>query len=187
MYSKTSVKHSTPFGQWFYYYHIVLFLSFVFSLIVLKCSVAYACLICEWTTSALSNISKSQYGFCGFNQLTVCMCVQLKENHRENQSNCGLDDLTNKFILCAKHPMKNSSHLTIREVKQLFYVLTGNQSTQTEFHLSNTTWVNVRHIISFCFSVGLNCKKQFDFIYLLHILSSRHEFVCFWKKILKVD
>lgn len=52
------------------------------------------------------------------------MCVQLKENHRENQSNCGLDDLTNKFILCAKHPMKNSSHLTIREVKQLFYVLT---------------------------------------------------------------
>lgn len=98
MYSKTSVKHSTPFGQWFYYYHIVLLLPFVFSLIVLKCSVAYACLICEWTTSALSNISKSQYGFCGFNQLTVCMCVQLKENHRENQSNCGLDDLTNKFV-----------------------------------------------------------------------------------------
>lgn len=70
---------------------------------------------------------------------SLCVCVQLKENHRENQSNCGLDDLTNKFIVCAKHPMKNSSLLTIREVKQLFYVLTGNQSTQTEFHLSNTT------------------------------------------------
>lgn len=152
------------------------------SVLFFSLSVAYICLICEWTISALLDISKSQYGYCGFNQFTLCVCVQLKENHRENQRNCGLDDLTNKFILYSKHPMRNSSLLTIREVKQLFNVLTGNQSTKTEFHLSNTTWVNVRHIISFCFSVSLNCKKQSVFIYFLHILSSWRRLFCFWKK-----